>query len=116
LVSPDFPAVAKFGQPSIETSEPCGKRGFVKRFIATSSSALVRAIRHFGDPTRCLWKWKLRPVALESRADHTDHPKPSQDSVLVHYLIDLLNIFLAVRHRGNAFAALQQLILIAAGC
>jgi hypothetical protein len=47
LVSPDFAAVAKFGQPLIETSEPCGKRSLIRRFIATSvSAALVRAFRH----------------------------------------------------------------------
>src|SRR5262249_24370223 len=46
LVSPDFPAVANFGQPPIQTSEPCGKRSFVGRFIAISVSVAVRAIRH----------------------------------------------------------------------
>ena len=46
LVSPDFAAAANFGQPLIETSEPCGKRSFVGRFIAISVSALVRAFRH----------------------------------------------------------------------
>src|SRR6476646_10083594 len=46
LVSPDLPVVAYFGQPPIQTSEPCGKRSFVRRFIAISYSAAVRAIRH----------------------------------------------------------------------
>jgi hypothetical protein len=46
LVSPDFAAVLNFGQPVIQTSEPCGKRSFVGRFIATSISAVFRAVRH----------------------------------------------------------------------
>jgi hypothetical protein len=47
LVSPDFAAVPNFGQPVIQTSEPCGKRSFVRgRFLATSISALIRAVRH----------------------------------------------------------------------
>jgi hypothetical protein len=46
LVSPDFAAVPNFGQPVIETSEPCGKRSFVGRFIATSISVFARAFSH----------------------------------------------------------------------
>src|SRR5476651_1603985 len=47
LVSPDFSAAPNFGQPVIEISEPCGKRGFVGgRFIATSISAVVRVFSH----------------------------------------------------------------------
>ena len=47
LVSPDFAAVPNFGQPVIQTSEPCGKRSFVRgRLIATSISAVVRAFSH----------------------------------------------------------------------
>lgn len=46
LVSPGFSAATKFGQPLIETSEPCGKRSIVRRFIATSLPILVRAFRH----------------------------------------------------------------------
>src|SRR5215475_14268122 len=46
LVSPDFPVATNFGQPSIQTSEPCGKRSFVRRFIAISLSVVVRAFRH----------------------------------------------------------------------
>jgi hypothetical protein len=46
LVSPDLPAATNFGQPLIETSEPCGKRSFVRRFIAISLFPVVRAIRH----------------------------------------------------------------------
>jgi hypothetical protein len=108
LVSPDFPVVANFGQPSIETSEPCGKRSFVRRFTATSTSAVVRAFRHFGDPTDVVGKWKLRPVALESRADHTDGLQPSQDCVLFPYLIDLLKISIDFRCRARTVAAVQR--------
>jgi hypothetical protein len=47
LVSPDFAAVPDFGQPVVQTSEPCGKRSFVGgRLIATSICAVVRAARH----------------------------------------------------------------------
>src|ERR1700716_1842636 len=47
LVSPDFAAAPNFGQPLIQTSEPCGKRGFVRRrLVATSVSAMVRAFSH----------------------------------------------------------------------
>jgi hypothetical protein len=47
LVSPGFAAALNFGQPLIETSEPCGKRSFVgRRLIATSISVVVRAFSH----------------------------------------------------------------------
>ena len=71
-VSPDFSAVPDFGQPLIQTSEPCGKRGFVGRFIATSISLAVRAFSHAVEPKRTCGGWKLRPVTLKSRADHTE--------------------------------------------
>src|ERR1700686_1593496 len=50
LVSPDFAVVPNFGQTVIQTSEPCGKRSFVGRFIATSMSAVFRAVRHAVEP------------------------------------------------------------------
>src|SRR3981189_3867777 len=46
LVSADFAAAPNFGQPLIQTSEPCGKRGFVGRLIATSISVVIRAFSH----------------------------------------------------------------------
>jgi|HubBroStandDraft_6_1064221.scaffolds.fasta_scaffold519294_1 hypothetical protein len=47
LVSLDFSAAPNIGQPAIQTSEPCGKRGFVRgRPIATSISVFVRAFSH----------------------------------------------------------------------
>ena len=46
LVRLDFAAVADVGQALIQTSEPCGKRSFVRRFIATSIFPFVRAFRH----------------------------------------------------------------------
>jgi hypothetical protein len=47
LVSPDFAAVPNFGQPVIQTSEPCGKRSFVGgRFVVASISAVIRAFSH----------------------------------------------------------------------
>src|ERR1700693_4456124 len=45
-VSSDLSVVPNFGQPAIQTSEPCGKRSFVRRFLATSISAVVCAFRH----------------------------------------------------------------------
>jgi len=99
LVSSELAVVTEFGQPLVETSEPCGKRGLVGRFIATSISAAVRAFRHVGDPTRCHWKQKLRPITLKSRADHTYRTKPSQDSVFNAYVVDS-NGFLSSERRG----------------
>src|SRR5690348_18108214 len=81
LISPDLPAVANFGQPPIQTSEPCGKRSFIGRFIAISASAAVRACRHVETRSSARGR-KLRPVTLKSRADHTDGIWPSQDCVL----------------------------------
>jgi len=47
LVSPDFSAVPNFGQPVIQTSEPCGKSSLVGgRLIAASISAFLRAFSH----------------------------------------------------------------------
>jgi hypothetical protein len=61
-----------------------------------------------GDPIRPAWKQKLRPVALKSRADHTDRVSPSQDCVLIAYLFDSIGIFgrrmagFEARHRSAA--------------
>jgi hypothetical protein len=47
LVSLDFAAAPNFGQPVIQTSEPCGKRSFVgRRFIVISVFAAARAFSH----------------------------------------------------------------------
>src|SRR6266481_8296100 len=55
LVSPDLSAAPNFGQPLIQTSEPCGKRGFVRRrLVATAISAVVRAFSHAVE-TRNKW-------------------------------------------------------------
>jgi len=67
LVSPDFAAVPNFGQPLIQTSEPCGKRSLIGgRFIATFISAVLRAFSH----------------AVETRnnaaVDENDAPSPSK--------------------------------------
>jgi hypothetical protein len=50
LVSPDFPVAAKFGQPLIQTSEPCGKRSLIGGLIAISISAVIRAFSHAVEP------------------------------------------------------------------
>src|SRR4051794_16627837 len=47
LVSPDVSAVPNFGQPVIQTSEPCGKRGFIGgRCAAISIFAVIRVVSH----------------------------------------------------------------------
>jgi hypothetical protein len=47
LLSPGRAAVTKFGQPLIETPEPCGKRSLIGRLTAIPvSAAVVRAFRH----------------------------------------------------------------------
>jgi len=61
LVSLDFAAVPNFGQPVIQTSEPCGKRGFVGRFIAIFISAVVRAIRHAVETETMLRLMEIAP-------------------------------------------------------
>src|SRR5664279_5769989 len=46
-VSPDLSAVPNFGQPVIQTSEPCGKRSLIGgRFIAISISTVVLSLIH----------------------------------------------------------------------
>jgi hypothetical protein len=51
LVRLGFAVVPNFGQPVIQTSEPCGKRSFVRRFVATSVPAIAipRAVGHAVD-------------------------------------------------------------------
>jgi hypothetical protein len=67
LVSPDFAAVPNFGQPVIQTSEPCGKRSFVgRRLIAPSISVIVRAARHVVDTRN------------DDAVDGIDAPSPSK--------------------------------------
>jgi hypothetical protein len=61
LVSPEFAAVAECGQPLVETSEPCGKRSFVRRFIATSISAAFRAFRHVWRPDTMSLETEITP-------------------------------------------------------
>jgi hypothetical protein len=54
LISPDLAVVANFGQPMIQTSEPCGKRSFVGgRLIAMSICIVVGVFGHAQDIKRC---------------------------------------------------------------
>jgi hypothetical protein len=47
LASPEIAIIPYFGQPVIQTSEPCGKRSFLeRRFIAICIAAVARAVRH----------------------------------------------------------------------
>jgi hypothetical protein len=67
LVSPGFAAAPNFGQPLIQTSEPCGKRSFVGgRFPVIAISAVIRAVRH-GVETR-----------NDAAVDGNDVPSPSK--------------------------------------
>src|SRR4051812_23471552 len=82
LVSLEFAAATDTGQALIEISKPCGKRGFVRRLIATSVSAFARAFSHAAetryDTSR---KGNCAPSPLKSRADHTERVQPSQGDV-----------------------------------
>jgi hypothetical protein len=72
LISPDFAAVTNFGQPVIQTSEPCGKRSFVgRRLIVISTCVGAFVFGHAQDCKRCQRLMEITPVTLESRADHT---------------------------------------------
>src|SRR5919106_3033964 len=80
LISPEFPAVPNFGQPLIQTSEPCGKRSFVgRRLIAIPTCVVVLVFGHAQDSKRCQRLMEITPVTLESRADHTYRVYSSQD-------------------------------------
>ena len=68
LVCPDFAVVPNFGQTVIQTSEPCGKRSFVGRFIATSISAVFRAVRH-------VWRPEMMPPWMEITPRHPQKPR-----------------------------------------
>ena len=67
LVSAGFADAPNFGQPVIQTSEPCGKRSLVGRFLAIASSAIIRAVRHG------MW----RPEN-DAAVDGNDVPSPSK--------------------------------------
>jgi hypothetical protein len=110
LLSPDVSAVPNFGQPVIQTSEPCGKRGLIGgRFVATSIFAVIRALRH-GAETRndAALKGKRRPVTLKSRADHTDRTESSQDYVTAIYSIEITGFLRIAEAACGPVAALQQ--------
>jgi hypothetical protein len=114
LLSPDFPAVANFGQPSIQTSEPCGKRSFVRRFIATSISPVVRAFRHVVE-TRydACGKRDCAPSPL--KAARTILTAFGQVKIACYSLSslicqDLLQVF---QSDSNPFAALQKRLIAA---
>src|SRR4029079_10946310 len=67
LVRPGFAAVTNFGQPVIETSEPCGKRSFVgRRLIAIPICVVASVFGHAQDTKRCCGGWKLRPSPQEA--------------------------------------------------
>jgi hypothetical protein len=51
----------------------------------------------------------LRPVTLESRAEHTDRAEPSQDSGLTTYIIDLFMFIESTAPPAATIAAPQKL-------
>src|ERR1700688_4254535 len=62
LVSPDFSAALNFGQPVIQTSEPCGKRSFIGgRLIVTSIFAVIRAFSHAAQTRKKLALMEMTP-------------------------------------------------------
>jgi hypothetical protein len=88
------PAVAKFGQPLIKTSEPFGKRGFLGRSIAIFILAVSRALCHATKTRSAAAEWKLRPSP--SKAARTilmahNQVKPSHDCVDFGYVSDLFD-------------------------
>jgi hypothetical protein len=88
------PAVAKFGQPVIKTSEPFGKRSFLGRSIAISILAVSRALCHATKTRNAAAEWKLRPPP--SKAARTilmayNQVKPSHDCVAFCYVADLFD-------------------------
>jgi hypothetical protein len=88
------PAVTKFGQPLIETSEPFGKRSFLGRSIAISILAVSRALCHATKTRNAAAEWKLRPPP--SKAARTilmahNQVKPSHDCVAFHYMTDFID-------------------------
>jgi hypothetical protein len=96
------PAVAKFGQPLIEISEPFGKRSFLGRSIAISIPAVSRALCHATKTRNAAAEWKLRPPP--SKAARTilmahNQVKPSHDCVAFSYVIDLFD---DIAVRGSA--------------
>jgi hypothetical protein len=99
------PAVAQFVQPSIETSEPCGKRSLLRRSIAISIVAVSRALSHAPKTRNAAVKWKLRPPPSKAARTILTAPtqvKPSKDCVSVIYVIDLnkdITSFSGAMHR-----------------
>jgi hypothetical protein len=67
LVGPDFTIALNFGQPVIQTSEPCGKRSFIGgRLIAIPISAVVRVFSHAAETRNVAALMKKRPVTLKA--------------------------------------------------
>jgi len=86
-------AVAKFGQPLIETSEPFGKRSFLGRSIAISIPAMSRVLSHATKTRNAAVEWKLRPPPSKAaRTILTAHNqvKPSHDRVVISYISDFI--------------------------
>ena len=79
-------------QPSIETSEPCGKRSLLGRSIAISILAVSRALSHATKTQNAAVEWKLRPPPSKAARTILTVPtqvKPSKDCVSGVYIIDL---------------------------
>jgi hypothetical protein len=91
LISLDFAIVTNFGQSVVQTSEPCGKRGFVgRRFVSTRSA--VGVFGHVGLTLNDAAVDGNYAATLKSRAEHTDRVLASQDCVITVYIIDFTGI------------------------
>jgi hypothetical protein len=110
LVSPDFSAAPNFGQPVIQTSEPCGKRSLVGgRIVATSIFAVFRALRHAAE-TRNDAAVDENCAPSPSKAARTILTAPNQVKIASQPSIALIYLALLqlTRVRCGAIAALQQ--------
>jgi len=102
LVSPDFSAVPNFGQPVIQTSEPCGKRSLIGgRFVAASIFAVIRALRHAAETRN------------DAAMDENDAPSPSKAA---RTILTALNQVKIASHPTIALIFLVLFELAHAGC
>jgi hypothetical protein len=111
LVSPDFSAAPHFGQPMIQTSEPCGKRSLVGgRLIATSISAVIRAFSHAAE-TRNDAAVGGNYAPSPSKAARTILTTSNQVKIAPqpYKLLIQLSLWRRSQTRGRAVAAVQQL-------
>jgi hypothetical protein len=109
LVSPEFSAVPNFGQPVIQTSEPCGKRSLIGgRFVPASIFAVIRALRHAAETRNDAAVENDAPSP--SKAGRTILTAPNQVKIAPCLSIALIyqDLFYQTQAGCGAVAALQQ--------